>query len=76
MVEPRRIRTSRDRVRQKEWFPMPWDDMRRTALTETVDANYQMQEEKRVKNTEAKRHKLNEYKVYYYGTPEQLLNKK
>ena len=71
-----RVRTCRERVRQKEWFPMPWDDTRRTVVFETVDATHKMQVEKNKRHTEAKRQKLDEYRVFYYGTPEQLLHKK
>lgn len=72
----RRIKTCRERVRQKEWYPMPWDDKRRTAQFETVDENYRMFLQRHSKMLEAKRHKLDEYRVFYYGSPEQLLKKK
>ena len=55
---------------------MPWDGTRRTVVFETVDADHWMFQEKYKKHIEAKRRKIDEYRVYYYGTPEQLNNRK
>lgn len=63
-------RTARDRVRQKDWwYPMPWDDTRRTVHTETVDITFYMQEKFEQKRREARKKKYQEYQIFYYGGP-------
>ena len=64
-------RTSRARVWQKEWEPMPWDNKRRTAQTETTEETFRMQEERLRNKREAKMRRYRDYQVYYYGSPSQ-----
>ena len=62
------IRVSRERVRQKEWYPMPWDDTRRTPQTETVAKDYEMQLKRDQSRLSARQKRYREYQIYYYGT--------
>lgn len=64
-------RTSRARVWQKEWEPMPWDNKRRTVQTETTAETYSMQEERMRNKRDAKMRRYRDYQVYYYGSESQ-----
>ena len=68
-------RTSRARVWQKEWEPMPWDHKRRTAQTETTEETFRMQEERLRNKREAKMRRYRDYQVYYYGSHSQKQHK-
>lgn len=68
-------RTSRARVWQKEWDPMPWDNKRRTAQTETTEETFRMQEERLRNKREARMRRYRGYQVYYYGSPFQKQHK-
>ncbi len=68
-------RTSRARVWQKEWEPMPWDHRRRTAHTETTEETFRMQEERLRNKRDAKMRRYRDYQVYYYGTHSQKQHK-
>ncbi|XP_003384948.1 PREDICTED: uncharacterized protein LOC100637952 isoform X2 [Amphimedon queenslandica] len=61
--------SSRERIRQKEWFPMPWDNTRRTIYTETVDKTFATLEAFSLRKKAAYTYKHQEYRPYYYGTP-------
>ena len=69
-------RTARERVRQKEWYPMPWDDTRRTVHTETIDISYSMEEHQKAKRMEARRQRQQEYKIFYYGNTQERASQK
>ena len=62
---------SRNRVRQKEWETMPWDNYRRTVCTETTEATYEMQKDRLGKKRDARMKRYRGYKVYYYGDSEE-----
>ena len=69
-------RTARERVRQKEWYPMPWDDTRRTVHTETIDISHSMEEHQKAKRMEARRQRQQEYKIFYYGNTQERASQK
>ena len=68
-------RSSRARVWQKEWEPMPWDHKRRTAQMETGEETFRLQEERLRNKREAKMRRYKDYQVYYYGSPSQKQHK-
>ncbi len=63
-----KAKTSRARVWQKEWESMPWDNIRRTAFTETVDPTYMAQSERIQNKICKKKERYESYQVYYYGS--------
>ena len=66
---PRYVRTSRARVWQEEWDPMPWDMCRRTVLTETQPQTYDSAEERERSRREARLRRYRQYQVHFYGSP-------
>lgn len=73
---PRFVKTSRARVWQEEWEPMPWDYCRRTMCTETQRETYDSTEarERTKRNTKLGRYR--QYQVHFYGSPREREIKK
>lgn len=66
---PRYVKTSRARVWQEEWEPVPWDYCRRTMCTETRRETYNSAEEKEQNKRDAKLQRYRQYQVHFYGSP-------
>ena len=73
---PRNVKTSRARVWQEEWEPMPWDYCRRTAFTETKSPTYSWHEERERCKRDAKMRRYRQYQVHFYGSPVEKEKKK
>ena len=68
-ISPRCVKTSRARVWQEEWDPMPWDFCRRTAHTETQRQTYDRAEQRERGKREARVRRYRQYQVHFYGSP-------
>ena len=68
--------TSRARVWQEQWEPMPWDYRRRTFQTETQRETYDCSEERDSKWRGAKMQRYKQYQVHFYGSPREKEIKK
>lgn len=64
-------RVSRERLRQREWDPMPWDGIRRTVHTETKDTTFATLERAGQMRRKLHDRKHEEYKIFYYGNEEE-----
>ena len=66
---PKEVRSSRARVWQEGWDPMPWDHCRRTPYTETKKETYQSLSEREKKRREAKLNRYQQYQRQFYSSP-------
>ena len=73
---PRYVKTSRARVWQAEWEPMPWDFCRRTVCTETEPQTYSSLEQRERSKREARLKRYRQYQVHFYGSPREKETKK
>lgn len=68
-ISPRYVKTSRARVWQEEWDPMPWDFCRRSTYTETQRQTYDRDEQREHSKREARVRRYRQYQVHFYGSP-------
>ncbi len=84
IITPRDVKTSRARVWQEEWYPMPWDYSRRTACTETMHwvepretyvttyvDRFGARERREGKKHNERVRRYKQYQVHFYGDPKE-----